>query len=163
MLSEYQRAVLTELGVVCWQSQDAVKENRLSIDPQSTQNTIHSAKATKELNQTKALEQLSQLKRTQERVSYQDQILCTFDVTQKLPDIVFDILAALEVENLPKLQLNNEQLKLAKDFRLCWCVNSDAVELSDRTLQTPPFEQLKNVKLKKHLWLLIQKTKSIES
>jgi hypothetical protein len=159
MLSDYQRAVLTELGVMCWQSQQAATDLKVSGELAKTMSSHDEHQGTeshKAAVQSKALEKISQLKQKQESVSYTGQIICLFAVTEPLPNLVLDILTAMGLENMPKLQLTSEQVKQAKDYALCWSMGDEAFSLSANKLLTPPIHSLRDGKLKKQLWGLIQ-------
>lgn len=150
MLSDYQRAVLTEIGVMSWQSQEKAKVGALSIKPNSF------SEPNIQTTQVKALEKLSQLKQTEDRVSYTGQVVCLFDLHPPLPNLLLDILSVLGLEKLPRISLQNEQAKLAKDYALFWSVNSEKTEFSSARLMTPSLESLKVPLVKKQLWQLLQ-------
>lgn len=162
MLSDYQRAVLTELGVMCWQSQQQAATD-LNVSSEQAKRTsshdvTHATEIHKAAVQSKALEKLSQLKQKQESVSYTGQVICLFDLAQPLPILVLDILTAMGLESTPKLQLTSEQVKQAKEYALCWSITDETLSLSANKLMTPPIQKLSDGKLKKQLWRLIQQT-----
>jgi DNA polymerase III psi subunit len=160
MLSDYQRAVLTELGVMCWQSQHKAPTNTNVSSEQAKRTSSHDGTQGTEVDKaaikSNALEKLSQLKQKQESVSYSGQIICLFDVAEPLPTVVLDILTAMALENMPKLQLTSEQVKQAKEYALCWLIADETLSLTANKLITPPIQTLSDVKLKKQLWRLIQ-------
>lgn len=160
MLSDYQRAVLTELGVMCWQSQQQAATD-LNVSSEQAKRTSshdvpHMTEILKAAVQSKALENLSQLKQKQESVSYTGQVICLFDLAEPIPNLMLDILTTMGLESMPKLQLTTEQVKQAKDYVLCWSISDKTLSLSANKLMTPAIQILSDGKLKKQLWRLIQ-------
>lgn len=158
MLSDYQRAVLSELGIVAWQSQHAADPAGLVKQTSATlsNDNVKLGTSDKISEQSNALAKLTQLKQSKQAVSYAGQIICSFELNEPLPSLARDILQALGVEKLPIQHLDNEQLRSAKDYALLWSVADYTVEFSENTLLTPPISNLLDAKLKKQLWSQIQ-------
>ncbi|MDP5132431.1 MAG: DNA polymerase III subunit psi [Paraglaciecola sp.] len=160
MLSDYQRAVLTELGVMCWQTQDAA-QNKRSQHAQKLSDVAGTApkhlQSNSQVTKANALEKLNQLKQVQERVSYKDKIIFQCEKIEPAPAVLNDILLALEMDNHAVVYLTAEQTKLAKDYALLWSMQHNEIEFSSNTLFTPPINDLRDPVFKKTLWQVLQK------
>ena len=152
-LSDYQRGVLNELGIVCWKKQadntkaGSQKQTNISLPPAKPLVNATSKEA--------ALNKLQQLKTEQATVSYAGKVICSFAATANLLPLMQDIMQALGLNDYSVVTLSKTELVQAKDYALRWQFG-DKIELSAKQLTTPDLSKLNDPSQKKHLWQLIQ-------
>ncbi|WP_340680416.1 DNA polymerase III subunit psi [Paraglaciecola sp.] len=154
-LSDYQRAVLNELGILCWKKQANASES----EQYEAVAKHHTSALHKPLPETaskeSALNKLQQLKSPQPSVSYAGKVLCTFTPSAEFSALMQDVMFALELSDYPLISLTKTELAQAKDYVLVWQCG-DEVEISASQLTTPELNHLNNPSFKKSLWQLIQ-------
>lgn len=154
-LSDYQRGVLNELGILCWKKQ-TIADDAALIDVTAPLAQSSSVKPQVDIvNKDVALNRLQQLKTAQTYVSYTGKILCSFTPSAELTDLMQDIMHSLELADYPVVNLTKAELAQAKDYAFIW-QNGDEIELSNKILISPELSKLKAPLLKKQLWQLIQ-------
>jgi hypothetical protein len=154
-LSDYQRGVLNELGILCWKKQ-IISDDGALIDATVPLAQSSLVKPQADVtNKDVALNRLQQLKTEQVSVSYTGKVLCSFTSSAELTGLMRDIIGALEFADKPVVSLTKAELAQAKDYAFIW-QNGDELELSNKQLITPELSKLKDPLLKKQLWQLIQ-------
>ena len=160
-LTDYQRAILTEVGVTFWQSRDPNKtadEATLAAVNKAQQQhnqspelvSTNSAKSPKD-----ALLALQQLKEDVLTVESTDKVLLALSPQEIKSNIVIDVLMAMELENKAFKNVLIEELAQFKDYPLSW-QQGDKLTLQDNQLCTGGLSELNRPVIKKQLWQLIQ-------
>jgi len=155
VLSDYQRAVLNEMGISSWQLANGPQtpfENQTYglVDASSTATSKMASKiALRTTPKEEALDRLKQLKaQTQTRVT-SDLILVT------LPDVNFqiftDVLIALGLETKQQKYVSIEQLSQFSGYSLSW-TQGEKVSFKYKQLTTPALAELHRPDIKKLLW-----------
>ncbi|KXI27608.1 hypothetical protein AX660_18780 [Paraglaciecola hydrolytica] len=155
-LSDYQRAVLNELGISCWKKQgdDNVAVSTTSEKEAKHQTSVLHTPRTETSSKEAALSKLQQLKTQQSSVSYAGKVLCEFTPSVDYSRLVKDVMTALELSDCPLVALTQAELAQAKDYALVWQFG-DTVGLESKQLTTPQLSQFNDPALKKQLWRLI--------
>ena len=160
-LTDYQRAILTEVGVTYWQFRNPnkvmVEAERLA-DNQTAQLSIHApedvSKAPVKSPQD-ALLALQQLKEDVLTLESTDKVLLAFAPQEIKSELVSDVLMALGLEDKAYKNVSAEQLAQFKDYPLSW-QQGDKLTLNDNQLCTGSLSELSRPAMKKQLWQLIQ-------
>lgn len=150
-LSDYQRAVLTEIGVSCWQL----------LDPETNQKQEKShptetvAPDSQVISKQNALAKLQQLKTEKPAPEPTDAVLVTFSKNDTQLAIFNDVLIALGADIHQQKYISSEQLVTYSGSPLCW-TQGDKVTLANKTLTTPVLAELSHPQTKKQLWQALQ-------
>ena len=151
VLSDYQRAILNEMGISSWQLANE-EQTQVALDNQTHEiaATSPDVKSTED-----ALAKLKQLKvQTQTREST-DSVLLTFLPSDTKFQIFTDVLIALNLEARQQKHISREQLSQYSDYPLSW-TQGEKVSLNDKQLTTPALAELHQPDTKKQLWQQLQ-------
>ena len=136
VLSDYQRAILNEMGISSWQLANAQQT------PEKVENQIHgsvapSSKVTsKVISKEDALAKLKQLKvQTQTSVTT-DSVLVTLSPSDVNFEIFTDVLIALGLETKQQKYISSDQLSHFSEFPLSW-TQGEKVSLNHKQLSKP--------------------------
>lgn len=161
-LSDYQRAILAELGVTHWQSRDpngsaTLKDQITASEPDQQPMTSDKLETNTQVKSPKdALVTLKQLKDKVLAVESTDNVLLALPERDISSVIVSDILMAMGFENKVQKRIAVQQLAEYKDYPLSWQQGAH-LALNDNQLTTVSLEALQSAETKKQLWQLIQK------
>jgi DNA polymerase III psi subunit len=160
VLSDYQRAILNEMGISSWQLANAQQT------PEKVENQIHgsvapSSKVTsKVISKEDALAKLKQLKvQTQTSVTT-DSVLVALSPSDVNFEIFTDVLIALGLETKQQKYISSDQLSHFSGFPLSW-TQGEKVSLNHKQLITPSLVDLHYPDIKKLLWQQIHNASSL--
>jgi DNA polymerase III psi subunit len=156
-LTDYQRAILTEVGVTYWQFRDPNKvmveaDNQTAIQPSHGSELISKAPVKSPQD---ALLALQQLKEDVLTVESTDKVLLALSHQEIKSELVSDVLTALGLEDKACKSVPADQLAQFKDYPLSW-QQGDNLTLNDNQLCTGSLSELNRPEMKKQLWQLIQ-------
>ena len=159
-LSDYQQAVLQQLGIVCWRPQ---QDHDISAAAQERKPLSSAAgqPVDKKVSQQQSLDKLQQLKQ-QTLQSYQGKVLCGFTPEQLSQGLLKDVMLYLNLTDCPLVYLAEDKLSQAKDYALLWRFTDDFA-FDQHTLCTPPLSQWNSAAGKKRLWQLLQRAEPVRS
>ena len=149
VLSEYQQAILTEMGISAWQLLTTKSSSSNSEDAEL-------AKQTPELaSKEDALTKLQQLREQTQPLQSTTSVLVTLPREDTEQSIFNDLLIALDVEFEQVKLISTEQLGHYTDFPLSW-VLGEKTSLDNNRLVTPALTELHQSVVKKQLWQQLQ-------
>lgn len=154
VLSEYQRAILNEMGITSWKLADTNLDH--SQDDNQKNDVIEST--TEVVSRSDALVKLKQLKaQTQKNQSTEstDCVLVTCSKSDTKRQIFADVLLALGLESKEIKYIATEQLSDFSDYPLSWNL-AEKVSFENNQLITPTLTELCDSSTKKRLWMQIQ-------
>lgn len=157
VLSDYQRAILNEMGISSWQ---LVDEEQSGVKSESQ---IHEAVVTPSevISKEDALAKLKQLKVQTQTTEATDSILVTFSPSDSKSPIFNDILVALGLEDKQQRHISSEQLFHYSGYPLSW-TQGKKVSFNHKQLITPALVDLHQSDTKKQLWQQLQSALSHE-
>ena len=156
VLSDYQRAILNEMGITSWQ---LVNEQQTQ---EKVENKAHKVLVTvSEVTSTEnALAKLKQLKTQTQKPEITDSILVTLSTKDVQLQVFTDVLIALGLETKPQKYISTEQLSCYSDYPLSWA-QGEKVSFDDRKLTTPALSDLHDPDTKKLLWQQLHSASSL--
>jgi DNA polymerase III psi subunit len=151
VLSDYQRAILNEMGIASWQlvSEEATQVKFVN---QPLENVTISSDV---ISKTDALAKLKQLKQQTQKLESTDSILMTFSTGDTQLQIFTDILIALGLEAKLQKHISIEQLNHYSGYPLSW-TQGEKVSMNSKQLITPALAELHHPETKKQLWQQLQ-------
>ncbi|MCF2946898.1 DNA polymerase III subunit psi [Paraglaciecola aquimarina] len=169
-LSNYQRAMLTEMGISCWQLFEHKEAVELTADLSETKQAIKLQEIKQRVSQDSALAKLAALKSSNTRTTgpnsntqvdvplvtkkqATDQIL----LAMKHGSSVWlqDVLLAMGLYGAEQTSIEATQIVEYFDFALAW-KQGEKIKLEGRVLTTPALSEMQSAKNKKQLWQVIQ-------
>ncbi|MFT7411697.1 MAG: DNA polymerase III psi subunit [Paraglaciecola sp.] len=156
VLSDYQRAILNEMGISLWHLFDEVPTNTKVENSICEVITVLPEVTSKE----DALSKLKQLKVQTQTTEPTDSILVTFTPSETKLQIFTDVLIALGLEGKQQKHISTEQLSLYSDYPLTW-TQAEKVSLIYKQLITPALSELQHPEIKKRLWQQLQHALSL--
>jgi DNA polymerase III psi subunit len=158
VLSDYQRAILNEMGITSWQlaSEEATQAKVVN---QPLENVTSSSDV---ISKTDALAKLKQLKLQTQKIESTDSILMTFSASDIQFQIFTDILIALGLEAKPQKHISTEQLNYYSGYPLSW-TQGEKVSMNSKQLVTPGLAELHHPETKKQLWQQLQSALSLQN
>ena len=158
VLSDYQRAILNEMGIASWQlaSEEATQ---VKVVNQPLENVTTSSDV---ISKTDALAKLKQLKLQTQKIESTDSILVTFSAIDTQLQIFTDILMALSLEAKPQKHISTEQLNHYSGYPLSW-TQGEKVSMNSKQLITPALVELHHPETKKQLWQQLQSALSLQN
>ncbi|MEP1447740.1 MAG: DNA polymerase III subunit psi [Paraglaciecola sp.] len=154
VLSEYQRAILNEMGIMSWKFANTSPDQAQHANQKN--DVIESSSGV--TSRTDALVKLKQLKaQTQKNQSKEstDCILVACSKSDTKRQIFADVLLALGLETVEIKYVAAEQISDFSDYPLSWNV-AEKVSFENNQLTTPTFKELNESSTKKRLWMQIQ-------
>jgi DNA polymerase III psi subunit len=149
LLSDYQRAILCEMGISSWQLVDdektQIKDENLTDEVVTTLSEITSKED--------ALTKLKQLKT--HTIKSTDSVLVTFSQNDSKLQIFSDVLISLGLEAHQPKYISIDQLAHYSDYPLSW-TQGEKVSLNNKQLITPTLVELQHSDTKKQLWQQLQ-------
>lgn len=158
VLSDYQRAILNEMGISSWQLASEVA-TQVKVVNQPLENVTTSSDV---ISKTDALAKLKQLKLQTQKIESTDSILMTFSKSDIQFQIFTDILIALGLEAKPQKHISTEQLNHYSDYPLSW-TQGEKVSMNSKQLITPALAELHHPETKKQLWQQLQSALSLQN
>jgi len=157
ILSDYQRAILNEMGIASWQlaSEEATQ---VKVVNQPLENVNTSSVV---ISKTDALAKLKQLKLQTQEFESTDSILVTFSSSDTHLQIFTDILITLGLESKPQKHISTEQLSHYSGYPLSW-TQGEKVSMKSKQLITPALAELYHPETKKQLWQQLQSALSLQ-
>jgi DNA polymerase III psi subunit len=156
LLSDYQRAILDEMGISSWrmtdQDQTQVKIENPTFKPVVASTNVKSKEG--------ALAKLKQLKAQTQTRETTDSVLVTFPQSDSKLQIFADILMALGLDAKQKKYVSTEQLDHYLNYPLSWSYG-EKISFGDKLLITPALSELHHTAAKKQLWQQLQSILSI--
>jgi len=156
VLTDYQRAILNEMGVSSWQlaseEQTQAKVDNKTIEAVATSSEV--------VSKVDALAKLKQLKVQTQTNEMTDAVLVTFSQSDAKFQIFSDVLIALGLEADQHKHISTDQLNHYSGFPLSWTLG-EKVSLHDKQLITPAISELHRSDTKKQLWLQLQSALSL--
>lgn len=156
VLSDYQRAILHEMGISSWQLADE-KQTQDKVESQPNQDVTASPDIT---SKDDALAKLKQLKAQTQTIETTDSVLVTFSQSDTKFQIFTDVLMALNLETKQQKYISTEQQSQYSDYPLSW-TQGEKVSLNDKQLTTPALKELHSPTIKKQLWQQLQSSLSL--
>lgn len=160
VLSDYQRAILNEMGISAWQ---LINEKN---NQQHTQVKVENQpiKAAVTLSKTKskedALAKLKQLKVQTQSVEATDSVLLTFSQSAAKLQIFTDVLIALGLDSKPQKYISSDELSHYSAYPLSW-TQGNTISLNNTQLITPALSELHHADTKKQLWQQLKSALSV--
>jgi DNA polymerase III psi subunit len=151
VLSDYQRAILNELGIFSWQLATE-KQTRAKVDNQAHEVVRTSSEV---ISKEDALDKLKQLKVQTQTSEVTDSVLVTFSSSDTKFSIFTDVLIAIGLEAKPQKHISTGQLSHYSGYPLSW-VQGQKVSMSRNQLMTPALAELQHPDIKKQLWQQLQ-------
>ena len=149
ILSEYQQAILTEMGISAWEL----------LSPESSTTSNNNTKQVAQTSDTPssedALAKLQQLREQTQPLQSTTSVLVTLPKEDTEQSIFNDLLIALDVEFEQVKLISTEQLSHYTDFPLSW-VLGEKTSLDNNKLVTPALTELHQSVVKKQLWQQLQ-------
>ncbi len=156
-LSDYQRAALTQMGVVQWREQDnqildntqaepVLTEKNVETRPQTLPDAIARFKTSEKSSETQAPAKISEIK------ALPDAVVVTHSGLENTT-LFKDVLLALDLEEAPLEFQVSKPLSTFSQYRFAW-QQCDEVLLKDNVLGTP---SRMDPQCKKMLWAQIAK------
>jgi len=155
-LSDYQRAILNEMGISLWQLASEDK-TQVKVDNHSPDVMISSSEV---ISKEDALAKLKQLKAQAQKSEVTDSVLLTFIPRDTKVQIFIDVLIALDLETKPQKHILIEQLSHYSGYPLCW-IQGEKVSFNHKQLITPALTDLEHSDVKKQLWQELQSASSV--
>ncbi len=156
VLSDYQRAILNEMGISSWQLADE-EQTQAKAESQTVEAVATSSKV---IPKEDALAKLKQLKVQTQTSKATDSVLVTFLQSDSKLQIFTDVLIALGLEANQQKYISTDQLSLYSDYPLSW-TQGEKVNLKHKQLITPTLAELQHSDNKKQLWQQLQSTLSL--
>ncbi|MFT5923245.1 MAG: DNA polymerase III psi subunit [Paraglaciecola sp.] len=158
VLSDYQRAILNEMGIALWQlaSEDATQVKFVN---QPLENVSISSDV---ISKTDALAKLKQLKLQTQKFESTDSILMTFSTSDTQLQMFTDILIALGLEAKSQKHISTEQLNHYSGYPLSWTLG-EKVSMNSKQLITPALGELNHPEIKKQLWQQLKCALSLQN
>jgi DNA polymerase III psi subunit len=156
-LSDYQRAILNEMGVSSWRLADGepttskVENSNFEVVAPTSQASV---------SKEDALTKLKQLKVQTQATEVTDSVLVTFSQNDTSLQIFADVLIALGLEAKQQKHISSEQLNHFSGYPLSW-TQGEKVSMRDNQLTTPSLVELNNSDTKKQLWQQLQSAFSV--
>jgi DNA polymerase III psi subunit len=158
VLSDYQRAILNEMGISSWQlASEEATQVKVVNQPLENVNTSSDV-----ISKTDALAKLKQLKLQTQRFESTDSILMTFSASDIQFQIFTDILIALGLEAKSQKHISAEQLNHYSGYPLSW-TQGEKVSMNSKQLITPALVELHHPETKKQLWQQLQGALSLQN
>jgi DNA polymerase III psi subunit len=144
-LTAYQRAMLTHMGIRCWQSRvDTPPTPTAELMPKNVQTIEH-----KQANLNKLKQQIS----AQKPIDLHQHVLLCMEEQFSRSQLVKDVLLFLNLES-DKVTSTTKPISQYKNYRFAWSV-ADHFNYQNDVLTTPSFNELHSTKAKKRLWELL--------
>lgn len=156
VLSDYQRAILNEMGISSWQLANE-ERNQSQVDNQAD-NTV--VAATEVVPKVDALAKLKQLKVQTQTKETTGSILVTCSQSDTKLQIFTDVLTALGLEAKQLKHVSIDQLNHYSGYPLSWALG-DKVSMQNKQLVTPTLAALHHSDTKKQLWRQLQSALSL--
>jgi DNA polymerase III psi subunit len=150
-LSDYQRAILNEMGISAWKLFDE-EHNQVKVESQPI-NALSNASKVK--SKVDALAKLKQLKVQTKSVESTDSVLVTFPQSAEKLQIFHDVLISLGLESRPLKYISEDQLSQYSGYPLYW-TQGKTISLKPKQLITPALVELLHTATKKQLWQELQ-------
>jgi DNA polymerase III psi subunit len=157
-LSDYQHAILNEMGISSWQLASEEK-TQVKVDNQPPDVVTSSFEVTSKEDALAKLKQLKVQTQTSEAI---DAVLVTFPPSVTNLQMFTDVLIALDLEAKPQKYISTEQLSHYKAYPLSW-TQGEKVSFNHKKLVTPALIDLLHCDTKKQLWLELQVGLFLES
>jgi DNA polymerase III psi subunit len=153
VLSEYQRAILNEMGICSWQlvteQQTPVKDEIQTFETITTPSKV--------VTKVDALAKLKQLKTQSQKNEVPDTVLISSPQSDSKLQIFTDVLMALELDDKQQKHISTDQLDHYSDYALSWRLGDKISFEQDKQLITPALAELYHADSKKQLWQQLQK------
>jgi DNA polymerase III psi subunit len=156
VLSEYQRAILNEMGISSWQLADA-ESTQSKVENQPFETIAASSEV---ISTQDALAKLKQLKAQTQTSEITDSVLVTFLSNDTKLQIFTDVLIALGLEANQQKHISIDQLEHYSGYPLSW-TQGEKVSLNHKQLITPALDKLQHFETKKLLWQQLQRALSL--
>jgi len=156
VLSDYQRAILNEMGISSWHL----------VDEEQTEakngSQIHDAVVTPSevISKEDALAKLKQLKVQTQTVEATDSVLVSLSPSDIKFQIFTDVLIALGLDSKQQKYISTDQLSHYSGYPLSW-TKGEKVSLNHKQLITPALAELLHPYTKKQLWQQLQSALSV--
>lgn len=157
VLSDYQKAILTEMGISAWQLADD-GDVQAKVDSSPLESVTTSSQTT---SKEDALAKLKHLKEQTQISDSTDSVLVTFSSSEIELQIFTDILIALELDTQSQKIISISDLSRYVDYPLCW-IQGEKICLEQKQLITPPLSELYDSEIKKQLWQQLQSASFFE-
>jgi DNA polymerase III psi subunit len=147
VLSNYQRAMLNEMGISSWQ---VVNEQQ---PPSKIENKTHrdTASSSKMTSKVDALDKLKQLKAQTQTTVVTDSVLVALSPSNANFQVFTDVLIALGLETKQQKYISTDQLNQFSKYPLVW-IEGETINFNHKQLTTPALSELLYPDTKKLLW-----------
>ena len=164
LISTYQRAILTEMGISCWQSIN--EKNVENAQDETLPDNLEKANASApevisaQVSPEQALAKLNALKTQTQQLPSTEAVLTSFCEKDASSPLFTDVLLALDISPQNVLHIESGQQGEYTQYPLAWMTGSD-ISFEQRQLITPSLASLiTNPDLKKQLWQQLQTSKT---
>ncbi|WP_299072543.1 DNA polymerase III subunit psi [uncultured Paraglaciecola sp.] len=151
VISDYQQAILHEMGISSWQ---LVNEQQSAVNTEGL-SPKHDGKPSETSSTEDALAKLKQLKVKTQKSESTNSLLVTFSPEDSKEPMFSDVLIALGLDTKQLIYISNEQISQYSDYPLCWS-QGENIRFHQSNLTTPPLTALHNSDSKKQLWQQLQ-------
>lgn len=149
-LSDYQRAVLTEMGISVWSLANAEQQSQSGMPSWGDVSVSPDAVSKKD-----ALAKLQELKAQNQATETTDAVLVTFSQAETKLQPFSDVLVALELDTQPLKYISPDQIAQYSSYPLSWSTGLE-VSIDGSQLITPPIAQMQDPRSKRQLWKVLQ-------
>lgn len=156
VLSDYQRAILNEMGISSWQLSDKQETQEKNVN-QTLEALATSSEVSSKEDALAKLKQLKVLTKTSEAT---DSVLVTLLKSDTRCQFFTDVLIALDLDAKPQKYISTDQLSHYSGYPLSW-TQGKKVSLSNKQLTTPALDELHHSDIKKQLWQQLQSALSL--
>tara|TARA_R110002167_G_scaffold38504_3_gene120012 strand:- start:1189 stop:1689 length:501 start_codon:yes stop_codon:yes gene_type:complete len=158
VLSDYQRAILNEMGVSSWLLANE-QQAQVEVEKQPLKAI---AALSKVKSKEDALAKLQQLKVQTQTSEATESVLVTFSKSDTKLPMFTDVLIALGLDAKQQKHISIDDLSHYSSYPLCWS-QGEKVNLSDKQLITPTLSALNDPDTKKQLWRQLLGALSLET
>tara|TARA_R110002096_G_scaffold224516_1_gene413840 strand:+ start:400 stop:900 length:501 start_codon:yes stop_codon:yes gene_type:complete len=151
VLSDYQRAILNEMGISSWQLVGE-EQSQVKVENQSHKMVAIPSKVK---SKEQALARLKQLKVQTQTSEVTDSVLVTFSKSDTNLQMFTDVLIALGLENKQQKHISTNELNHYSSYPLYW-TQGEKINLKHQQLITPALSELHHSDTKKQLWQQLQ-------
>jgi DNA polymerase III psi subunit len=160
VLSDYQRAILNEMGITSWQLVNE-QQTQEKVDNKPHKILVTVSEVTTTENALAKLKQLKTQTQTQtQKPEITDSILVTLSTKDVQLQVFTDVLIALRLETKSQKHISTEQLSCYSDYPLSWA-QGEKVSFDDKKLTTPALSDLHHPDTKKLLWQRLHSASSL--
>jgi len=147
VLSDYQRAILNEMGISSWQFADE-QHPQVKVENQPSKEV---ATPSKVRSKEDALAKLKQLKVQTQTSEATESVLTTFSKNDTELQLFTDVLIAFGLDAKQLKHISTDELNHYSSYPLYW-TQGEKINFSHKQFVTPAITELHHSDIKKQLW-----------